>query len=70
MPKSVVMKIFIERQNKHMSLQFSGKVSKLLQQLKLAPSAVLVARNNVLVTEHDSLSNKDEVKILSVISGG
>ncbi|MEK6837493.1 MAG: MoaD/ThiS family protein [Nanoarchaeota archaeon] len=42
----------------------------MLQRLKLNPSAVLVARSNSLVTEDDELSDKDEVKILSVISGG
>lgn len=64
------MKIFIERENKTKALKFNGKVSKLLHQLKLNPSAVLVAKNGALVTEDDSLSDRDEVKILSVISGG
>ena len=64
------MQIFIERENKNKTIRFSGTVSKLLQQLKLNPSAVLVARNSALVTENDSLKDSDEVKILSVISGG
>ena len=64
------MKVFIERENLSRSIKFSGKVSKLLQQLKLNPAAVLVARNSSLVTEDDTLSDKDEVKIISVISGG
>lgn len=54
----------------HRKLKFSGKVSKLLHQLKLNPATVLVARNNILVTEGDALADADEVKILSVISGG
>ncbi|MBI2580317.1 MoaD/ThiS family protein [Candidatus Woesearchaeota archaeon] len=64
------MEIFIERENIRKQLKFSGKVSRLLHQLKLNPAAVLVAKNNNLVTEQDELSDKDEVKILSVISGG
>ena len=64
------MKIFIERENKTRTLKFSGKVSKLLKQLNLTPSAVLVARDGTLVTEDDTLADKDNVKILSVISGG
>ena len=64
------MKVFIERENKNKKLKFSGKVSDLLLQLKLNPATVLVAKNNALVTEDDTLSDKDEVKILSVISGG
>ncbi len=64
------MRIFIERENKTKNLKFNGKVSALLKQLKLKPAAVLVAKNNTLVAEDDLLSDKDEVKILSVISGG
>lgn len=64
------MKVFIERENSTKQLKFKGTVSKLLKQLKLNPAAVLVAKNDVLVTEDDTLSDKDEIKILSVISGG
>ncbi len=67
---AAIMKIFIERENSKKNLRFNGTVSKLLQQLKLNPSTVLVARNNTLVTESDGLIDSDEVKILSVISGG
>ena len=64
------MEIFIERENTRKKLKFSGKVSILLQKLKINPAAVLVSKNNALVTEGDELNDKDEVKILSVISGG
>ncbi len=64
------MKLFIERENKTRKLRFNGNVSTLLKLLKFNPSDVLVARNNTLITEGDTLSDKDEVKILSVISGG
>ena len=64
------MKVFIERENLNKNFKFNGKVSKLLEKLKLNPSAVLVARNSGLVTEDDELKDNDEVKILSVISGG
>ena len=64
------MEIFIERENIKKKIKFNGTVSKLLRQLKLNPAAVLVARNSTLVTESDKLNDSDEVKILSVISGG
>jgi sulfur carrier protein ThiS len=64
------MKIFIERNNKWLNLKFNGNVKALLQQLKINPESVLVIRNNKLLTEADKLRNNDEVKILSVISGG
>ncbi len=64
------MKVFIERENSTKHLKFKGTVSKLLQQLKLNPATVLVAKNDVLVTESDKLNDNDKVRILSVISGG
>lgn len=64
------MDVFIERENVRKQLRFSGKVSALLKKLKLNPTAVLVSKNNSLVTEEDVLTNSDDVKILSVISGG
>ena len=64
------MKVFIERENKNKQIKFNGTVSMLLLQLKLNPATVLVARNSTLVTESDKLKDEDEVKILSVISGG
>ena len=64
------MQVFIERDRITKKLKFSGTVLQLLQKLELNPAAVLVARNNALVTEDDNLNDKDEIKILSVISGG
>ncbi len=64
------MEVFIERENAREKLKFSGKVSALLKKLKLNPTSVLIAKNNSLVTEDAVLNDKDEVKILSVISGG
>ncbi len=64
------MKIYIEKTNKQVSLKFQGKVKGLLKKLDLNPEVVLVTKNNVLLTEEDMLKNTDDVKILSVISGG
>ncbi|MBI2143354.1 MoaD/ThiS family protein [Candidatus Woesearchaeota archaeon] len=64
------MKVFIERENVRKKIKFRGTVAKLLQQLRLNPATVLVAKNNGLVAEDESLTDKDDVKILSVISGG
>ena len=64
------MQIFIEIDNKEKKMQFNGTVSQLLQKLQINSETVLVARNNTLVTEDDTLSDTDEIKLLSVISGG
>jgi len=64
------MKVFIERVNKTKTVQFKGKVKDLLKRLNINPVVVLVVRNSELLTEDDVLSNKDEIKIMSVVSGG
>jgi len=64
------VKIFIESENKNKSIKFEGNVSQLLQKLKISSETVIVSRNNELITEEETLSNTDEIKLLSVISGG
>ncbi|MBC8500263.1 MAG: MoaD/ThiS family protein [Nanoarchaeota archaeon] len=64
------MKIFIERIQKTIEREFSGKVKDLLKSVDINPNNVLVVRNNELITEEDDVKNSDSVKILSVISGG
>jgi len=51
-------------------LEFSGSAKELLVKLDLNPEAVLIARNGALVTLDETLFDTDEIKILSVISGG
>lgn len=64
------MEIFIERTKTTKKLVFKGTVQTLLKKLGLNPGTVLVTRNNVLLTEADTVKNTDNLKILSVISGG
>lgn len=63
------MKVFIERTKEFVEVS-SGVVSDVLKSLKLLPENVLVTKNTVLVTEDELLEETDEVKILSVVSGG
>ena len=64
------MKLFIEETSETKTIAFNGTAKQLLQELALNPETVLVARNNELVTEDEHLHDEDEIKILSVISGG
>ncbi len=64
------MKVFIERSKQGVELKFKGKVALLLKKLDLNPETVLVTRNSTLLTEEDVLKDTDEIKLLSVISGG
>ena len=64
--------VFIDRENKNTILKLDNNsiVSDVLKTLKINPVTVIVSRNNELIMEDEKLSNNDEIKILSVISGG
>ncbi|MBS3105935.1 MoaD/ThiS family protein [Candidatus Woesearchaeota archaeon] len=64
--------VFIDRENKNkkLGLDSSSIVADLLKELKINPVTVIVSRNNELILEDEKLKNNDEIRILSVISGG
>ena len=64
------MKVFIEKQNKNMELKFSGTVKELLEKISVNPETILVVRDKELLTLDRDVDDKDEVRLLSVISGG
>ncbi|HLD04403.1 MAG TPA: MoaD/ThiS family protein [Candidatus Nanoarchaeia archaeon] len=64
------MKIYLEQQNKKLNKKFNGSAKKLLGELRISASAVLIIKNGELVTEDELLKDKDDVKLLSVVSGG
>lgn len=64
------MKIIIDKTNEKKDIEFTGKAIELLKILQINPETVIIAKNNELITVNDSISNKDTIKILSVISGG
>ena len=63
------MKVFIERSNEYKEVK-ANTVKEILEKLKLNATAVLVVKNGTLVTEDAKLKDSDEIKVLSVISGG
>ncbi|MAG16076.1 hypothetical protein CMO88_03375 [Candidatus Woesearchaeota archaeon] len=64
------MEVFIEADNKKRKIKFSGTASQLLKKLNVNSETVIIAKNNELVSEEENLKDKDEIKLLSVISGG
>ena len=66
MPK---LRVFIERENKTINLEASN-AKDVLNKLNINPETVLLARNNELILLETKLNNNDELKLLSVISGG
>ena len=68
----ISVKIFVDRDNTNKSVELdnNASVTDLLKKLDINPVTVIVARNNELILEDERLNNNDEIKMLSVISGG
>lgn len=68
------MKVYIEKEDKQIEITISelkeNNIKSLLDALKINPSTIITVKNNEVVLEDEPLQNDDEIKILSVISGG
>lgn len=64
------MEVYIDKQNRNISIRFNGTVENLLKKLEQNKETVVVVRNGTLVTEKDKVKDTDSIKILSVVSGG
>ncbi|MBS3136430.1 MoaD/ThiS family protein [Candidatus Woesearchaeota archaeon] len=64
------MKIFIEKEGKQLELSKECKGHELLAELKINPTTVILVRNGEVTLPEETLSNKDDIVIISVVSGG
>jgi sulfur carrier protein ThiS len=66
------VKIFLEKENKKRTFEAKKKqtVESMLKKMKINPQTVIVVKNGQVVTEQETLQEKDELKILSVKLGG
>ena len=66
------VKVFIDRENRNDVVELDERqmVNDLLKKLNINPVTVIVSRNDELVLEDEKLNDNDEIRILSVISGG
>ncbi len=64
------MEIYIERTKDTVTYDKPCKAEKLLEELGINPDTVLIIKNGETVLPDEDLSVDDEVKILSVVSGG
>jgi sulfur carrier protein ThiS len=62
--------VFIERTKANAQHEFSGKISALLERLGVNPETIVVVKNGAVVSEDERCGDGDELKLLSVISGG
>ena len=70
--QEINVKVFVDSQNQEKIVELSNNsiVNDLLKKLEINPVTVIVSRNNELILEDEKLNHNDEIKILSVISGG
>jgi sulfur carrier protein ThiS len=63
------MKVYIEKTNEYKDVE-AKSIKDILSKLNINPTTVLAIKNNELVTEQEKVTKKDEIKLISVISGG
>ncbi len=64
------MRVILQQPPGETEIHGPKTVRQLLKKLNLLPEAVLVIRNDELVTEDEQLREEDSIEIRSVISGG
>lgn len=66
------VRVFIQRhrETKTVTLEENSKIEDLLRTLRISASEVIPVKNGVIVTEKEPLGEGDEIKLLSVVSGG
>ncbi|MEM3648918.1 MAG: MoaD/ThiS family protein [Thermoproteota archaeon] len=66
------VKVFIQRlrETRIVELEENSRIEDLLKTLRISVSEVVPVKNGVIVTEKELLGEGDEVKLLSVVSGG
>jgi len=64
-----MVKVYIERENRNVDVK-ANNVLELLKNLNINKEVVLVVKNGNLITEDETLQDKDKVELISVISGG
>ena len=64
-----MVKVFIERENKNVYLK-AKDIDEIIKKLNINKEEVIIVKNDELTPRNEELKEKDEVKFLSVISGG
>ena len=64
------MKIYLEREDKEVEIEFEGTVLELLKQLKINHNTVVVDINGTIADFNDRISKDDKIRILDVVTGG
>ncbi|MEK6835600.1 MAG: MoaD/ThiS family protein [Nanoarchaeota archaeon] len=65
-----MVNVFIERENKFVKNVKARNAEQVMQILNINPETVLIIKNNELILAEENLNDNDDLKFLSVISGG
>ncbi len=63
------IKVFDERTEKNIMIE-AKSIKEISKKLNINLGEVIIVKNGELVTEDNELKDQDEIKFLSVISGG
>ena len=66
------IKVFYDRENKEKTMELDSNllVKDLLTKMEINPVTVIVSKDDNIITEDEKLKDKDNIKLISVISGG
>ena len=66
------MKVYIEETGttREITIENPQPLKELLKQLNISNESVILVKNNTIVLEDEIIENTDEIKLLTVISGG
>ncbi len=64
-----MVKVFIERENKKINVK-AKDIDEIMKKFKINKEEVIIVKNNQLTPRNEKLKDSDEIKFLSVISGG
>lgn len=64
------MNVYIERSNEHKTLAFTGTAEQLCEELKVNPQTALIVKDGELITEDVDVTDAQEIKLITVVSGG
>lgn len=69
-PCGVKMKVYIEKEDKHVEYDKPCTAAELCAEIGVNPTTVLIVKNGEVILEDTPLETSDEIKLLSVVSGG
>ena len=64
-----MVKVFIEKENKKINVK-AKDIDEIIKKLNINKEEVIIVKNNELTPRNEKLKDSDEIKFLSVISGG